>query len=256
VRGLNDKRIVVAGGANGIGAATAERLAQEGASVLIGDIDEAGMARTVASLRDAGHRVHGHRLDLASDASIAALIEHAVATLGGLDGLAITAADLSKQTLGADADLNAMQRGIWERTLQINLIGHGVLIRSALPHLKAAGGGAIVTTSSATAYAGSVEVPAYAASKYGLHALVRHTATLAGKDGTRCNAIAPGLVLTEGGKVNLTQAAHDAALGAMALPRLGLPEDLAAAYAFLLSDDAAWITGQVISVNGGQCFRD
>jgi NAD(P)-dependent dehydrogenase (short-subunit alcohol dehydrogenase family) len=256
MRGLNGKRVIIAGGANGIGAAAAERFAREGSKVLIGDIDEAGIVRTVSRLQKAGVAAYGHPLDLADEASIETLVDHAISTLGGLDGLVITAADLSTQTLGADFDLTRMSRAIWERTLQVNLVGHALIIKAVLPHLKNAGGGAIVTTSSATAYAGSDEVPAYAASKYALHALVRHTARIAGKDGVRCNGIAPGLVITGGAMVNLTQAAHDAALAAITMPRLGRPDDIAAAYAFLLSDDAVWISGQVISVNGGQCFRD
>ena len=92
--------------------------------------------------------------------------------------------------------------------------------------------------------------------KAGLHALVRHVARLCGKDKIRCNGVAPGLVVTEGQSGNMDQSWMDAVTSTMPLGRVGLPRDLAAAMAFLLSDDGDWITGQVISVDGGTAFRD
>jgi NAD(P)-dependent dehydrogenase (short-subunit alcohol dehydrogenase family) len=129
-------------------------------------------------------------------------------------------------------------------------------MRTAIPHLVAAGGGSIVVTSSANAHYGYAEHPAYSASKAGLHALVRAVARLSGKQNVRCNGVAPGLVLTEGGKVNLTQEIHDHIVESLPMNRLGEPEDLASALLFFLSDESSWITGQILSVNGGYTFRD
>jgi len=149
-----------------------------------------------------------------------------------------------------------MDIGIWERTLRVNLIGHALLIRAALPRFIAQRDGAIVSVSSAAAYAGAGEIPAYAASKAGLHALVRHVARRWGKDNIRCNGVAPGLVLTATARAALSQSALDASLAQLPLPRLGRAGDIAAMIAFLLSADAEWISGQIISVNGGFAFRD
>jgi NAD(P)-dependent dehydrogenase (short-subunit alcohol dehydrogenase family) len=149
-----------------------------------------------------------------------------------------------------------MDIAIWERTFSVNLIGHALLMRAAIPHLQKAGGGAIVAVSSGAAHAGAAEMPAYAASKAGLQALVRHVARLEGKHNIRCNGVAPGLVMTEGVKVNLTEDIRKFVLATVALPRLGEPDDIAAALTFFLSDESRWISGQVLSVNGGQTFRD
>lgn len=256
MRGLKGRVFIVAGGANGIGAAIVARLADEGAAVLVGDLNETALRATVARLRDKGGDVEGLAFDMADEASIETLVARAIAWKGKLNGLAITVADLSVVTLGHDVEVARMDAAIWERTLRVNLIGSGLLMRAVLPHLKAVGGGAIVSTSSSSAFMGSHEMPAYAASKSGLHALVRHTARVGGPDKIRCNGIAPGLVLTPGARVNLTPETELRALGELMLPRLGEPEDLASAYAFLLSDDSSWMTGQIIAVNGGSHMRD
>lgn len=256
MRGLNNKRIVVASGATGIGAATAERLASEGAKVIVGDINDAGVAETVNRITASHGVAKGVHYDLADDGSIEALITACARTYGGIDGLANIGADVGTSTLPKDVDVSEMDVAIWQRTLRVNLIGHALLIRAALPHFIAQGSGAIISVSSGAAYDGNLTMPAYAASKAGLHALIRHVARRWGKDNIRCNAVAPGLVLTGPAKATLSQESLDASLTALPLTRLGDTRDLAAMISFLLSDDAAWITGQVISVNGGYAFRE
>jgi NAD(P)-dependent dehydrogenase (short-subunit alcohol dehydrogenase family) len=256
MRGLKGKRIVVASGATGIGAATAERLAAEGSQLIVGDINEAGLAETVERIKQAGGRAHAAHYDLADAGSIAALIEASITRYGGIDGLANIGADVGTTTLQNDFDVGAMDVAIWERTLRVNLIGHALLMKAALPHFIAQGGGAIVSVSSASAYMGDASLPAYAASKAGLHALIRHVARRWGKDNVRCNGVAPGLVLTGPARGAFTPAELARNLEQLPLPRHGEPADLAATIAFLLSDDAEWITGQVIATNGGIAFRD
>jgi NAD(P)-dependent dehydrogenase (short-subunit alcohol dehydrogenase family) len=129
-------------------------------------------------------------------------------------------------------------------------------MKAAIPHLKAAGGGAIVSVSSNAAFEGNDWIPAYGASKVALHALIRHVARIAGRDWIRCNGIAPGMVETVAAMGNVTEDLRAAILASQALPRLGAPDDIASAMAFLLSDEARWITGQVIAINGGSAFRD
>jgi NAD(P)-dependent dehydrogenase (short-subunit alcohol dehydrogenase family) len=256
MRGLAGKRIVVASGATGIGAATAERLADEGAKLIVGDINDAGLAETVGRIRKAGGTARPVHYDLADAASIAALIGTCVAEYGGIDGLANIGADVGTATLKNDVDVGDMDIAIWERTLRVNLIGHALLIQSALPHFVAQGDGAIVSVSSAAAYDGDRTMPAYSASKAGLHALIRHVAKRWGKDNVRCNAVAPGLVMTGPARAALSQEVMAESLQRLPSTRLGEPGDLASAICFLLSQDAAWVTGQVISVNGGYAFRE
>jgi NAD(P)-dependent dehydrogenase (short-subunit alcohol dehydrogenase family) len=256
MNGLKNRRILIGGGATGIGAALASRLVGEGARVVVGDINVTALNALIASLPSSPGRAVGQPFDMADAASIESLVATCVQQFGGIDGVAIPAADLSAATLGNDADISSMDPLIWERTMKVNLIGHALLIRAALPHLIAAGGGSIVTVSSGAAFSGSDTMPAYAASKAGLHALTRHVARIGGKNNIRCNAVAPGLVMTDGARVNMSEEMITLAKRNNALPRLGESGDLASALAFLLSDDSSWITGQVLSVNGGFAFRD
>jgi NAD(P)-dependent dehydrogenase (short-subunit alcohol dehydrogenase family) len=255
MRGLKGKRVIIGGGATGMGAALAVRLLTEGANVLVGDINDAGLKKLAGEMAGKGNGLT-QVFDLADEASILKLVGRAAEEFKGIDGLVITGADLSKATLGNDNDLMHMDPKIWERTFKVNVLGHALLMKATIPHMKAAGGGSIVSVSSGAAYAGSGFMPAYAVSKAGLHALARHTARIAGKDNIRCNVVAPGTVLTEGAAVNMTDDMKQHALSTMALTRLGAADDLASALAFLISDEASWLTGQVISVNGGTHFRD
>jgi NAD(P)-dependent dehydrogenase (short-subunit alcohol dehydrogenase family) len=255
MRGVRDKRFIIGGGATGMGAALAARLIDHGAHVVVGDVNGSALEHLMATLPKDGGRASSIVFDLADATSIGRLAETCVRELGGIDGVAITGADLSRETLGNDRDILHMDTSVWERTLTVNLIGHVHLMRLAIPHMIDAGGGSIVSVSSAAAYFGHPQHPAYAASKAGLHAVVRHVARLCGKDKIRCNAIAPGLVVTDGVKANAPDRV-EIALKEYPSHRLGEPGDIASAALFLLSDESEWITGQVLSVNGGYVFRD
>ena len=253
MRGLKDKRYVIGGGTTGIGAALARRLVEEGARVMVGDINAAGLEALAASTNRA---ILTETADLSEPEPVERLIARAASEFGGIDGLAITVADLSKNNMGRDYDITNFLPEVWERTMRVNVIGHALLIKAAIPHLKAAGRGAIVTITSGAAYSPSSWLPAYGASKAALHAVVRSTATLLGPDLIRCNGVAPGFIQTDGAMINVTPEKRDEIVASQPLPRPGVPEDIAAAMAFLLSDDAAQITGQVIAVNAGTAMRD
>lgn len=256
MRGLQDKVVVVAGGASGIGAATAVRLADEGVRVVVGDLDEPGAEAVVGRIVEGGGTAVAVGFDLADGPSVQRLVDTAVAQFGGLDGVFNVGADLSPTTLARDEDLLGMDPDIWRRTIEVNLLGYARTCRAALPHLLARGGGAIVNTSSLAAHVGEAVRPAYAASKAGVNALTRHVASRWGKKGVRCNGIAPGMVLSETALATMSEEFIAAGLAHSRSTRLGRPADLAATAAFLLSDDAEWINGQIWTVDGGTVLRD
>jgi NAD(P)-dependent dehydrogenase (short-subunit alcohol dehydrogenase family) len=249
---LAGKVIALAGGAGGIGSATARRLAGEGARVVIGDINIDEAQTLCAGIKDSGGTALATRLDIGDPDSVQALVELAVTTFGKLDGLHANAADLSIQ----DRDLNVLEidLDIWDHILHVDLTGYLYCTRFALPHLLANGGGALVYTSSEAAFHGEDVRVAYAAAKAGVNALMRHVARGWGKRGVRANSIAPGLVMSP------TVAALPADFRQQILEntcstRLGDTDDIAAMVAHLMSEDGAWIQGQVFSVNGGTMLR-
>jgi NAD(P)-dependent dehydrogenase (short-subunit alcohol dehydrogenase family) len=249
MRRFDDKVIIVAGGATGIGAATCRRLAEEGAMVVVGDIN-ADAAKATAEAVGGTHL----RFDISRENDCRALAQHAIDEFGGIDGLFNVAADTSKDTLGRDSasDLLTVPLDVWQRTLDVNLTGTLLMTRSVLPALLERGGGSIVNTLSGLVFYGDRIRPAYLASKGALIALTRHVATRWGKEGIRCNAVAPGFVMTEQVERNVSQQERDHVLAVNRSPRHGRPEDIAATVAFLLSDDAEWINGQMHLVNGGR----
>ncbi|WP_433388625.1 SDR family NAD(P)-dependent oxidoreductase [Micromonospora sp. KLBMP9576] len=256
MRGLEGKRILVTGAATGIGAATALRLGQEGARLYLGDINEGGVGEVAAKIEAAGGSAGSARFDLADAATVEALVSGAVAHLGGLDGVANVAADLSPATLGNDVALVEADVAIWEQTLRANLIGYALVGKHAIPHLIEAGGGAIVNTTSGASWVGEPVRPAYAASKAGINALTRHVASAYGKQGVRANCVSPGAVLSETALATMSDEFKAQMMAGVTVARLGQPDDLASTICFLLSDDTSWVSGQVWSVNGGGGFRD
>jgi NAD(P)-dependent dehydrogenase (short-subunit alcohol dehydrogenase family) len=253
VRGLERKVFIVAGGGSGIGAATAQRLAEEGAAVAIGDLSRSHAEQTAAQITADGGKALGLEFDITSDASVRALVATTEAAYGGVDGIHVNAADLV--AVNRDTDALDVPLEVFDRTLQVNLRGHLLCTRHVLPKLLERGGGSIVYTSSAAAFMGEPLRVAYAVSKSGLHALVRHVASQWGKRNVRANAVAPGLVMTDAMQRTLPEADRARVLGITRSPRLGEPRDIAAAVAFLCSRDGEWINGQVLSVDGGVTLR-
>lgn len=253
MRRLEGKVLIVAGGGSGIGAAVAQRLAQEGAAVVVGDLNAAAAEAVAASIVGSGGRASGIGCDISDETAANALVAAAVRDHGGLDGIHVNAADM--QAIRSDGDALQLDLAVFDRTLAVNLRGHLLCTRAALPELLKRGGGAIVYTSSGAADMGEPTRLSYAVSKSGLHALMRHVASRWGKQGIRANAVAPGLVITEQLREHFPENLRQATLAITRSPRLGASEDIAAMVAMLMSADGEWINGQVIGVDGGAMFR-
>lgn len=250
---LEGKTILVAGG-GGIGGGLARRYAQEGAKVLLGDINVAAAAETVDEIAAAGGEALATPLDGADERSIAAAVTLACERYGGLDGLHANFASFVDQD--QDTGILELPLAAFDETLRVNLRGFYICTRAALPAILDRGGGSIIYTSSPAASKGEPTRVAYAVSKAGGHALMRHVAARYGARGVRANSISPGSVL---------HARHEGALEpavkewlyslALIKSRLGRTEDIAAMSALLMSDEGSYITGQIISVDGGVTMR-
>jgi NAD(P)-dependent dehydrogenase (short-subunit alcohol dehydrogenase family) len=257
MKGLAGKVCIIAGGATGIGQATAVRLAEEGAKVVVGDVNLAAAEETVARARAAGKASGGTAIacafDMTDEPSIAALIQLAVDEFGGLDAIHINANDM--RVIMRDGDALEVSLADFDRTHAVGLRGHLVCTRYALPHLLERGGGAIVYTTSVAAYIGETTRVSYGMAKAGILALMRHVARRWGGEGIRANAIAPGLVITEQLRDHYPDEIRQKGLATVASLRLGESADIAAMVAMLFSDDGAWINAQCLTVDGGATMR-
>ncbi|MBV8804282.1 MAG: SDR family oxidoreductase [Sinobacteraceae bacterium] len=248
---LRDKVAIVTGAASGIGAETAVRLAAEGAATVVADINLAGAQQLVDRITAAGNVAAAVHVDLGEERSVAALIAFAVERFGGLDILDNNAADTRLSSM-RDVGLEQTDVEVWDALMRINLRGTMLACRAAIPQMRARGGGSIINMSSGSGLTGALAPTAYGVSKAAIISLTQYVATQHGKEGIRCNAIAPGLIVTPA----TTSAYATGPFGEMMLrhhltPRLGRPEDIASMVAFLASDESQFVTGQVIAVDGG-----
>jgi NAD(P)-dependent dehydrogenase (short-subunit alcohol dehydrogenase family) len=245
---LAGKVVLVSGGASDIGRATARRLAADGAQVVVGDVAQGGAEEVASRVRNDGGSAVGLECDVRSEDSVAAFVAHAVAAFGRIDAVDHNAA-WSHPRL--DTDAVGVDLGIWDRALAITTRGALLLARHSIPHMAELGGGSIVAISSGTSTIGESTRVSYGVSKAALNQLVRHLAVRYGPDGIRANAIAPGFILTETATRMVPQDIVERLAGANPTRRLGRPEDIAAVVAFLCSDDASYVNGQVLHVDGG-----
>lgn len=242
--------VVVTGGAAGLGLAYARRFLQEGACVFIADIvDPAG---AIAGL-DAGDRVGGCRVDVASAASVTAMVEAAHRRLGRIDVLVNNAAVFATLT---PRPFDTIPEEEWDRVMAVNVRGMWNCVKAVVPVMRAQKGGRIINVASAIVAKGTPFLLHYVASKGAVIAMTRALARELGNDGIAVNAVAPGLVLSDTVRANpeITGFQTAAVVQSRAFKRDAMPEDVEGAVVFLASPDSAFMTGQTLVVDGGSVF--
>lgn len=246
MRRFEHKTALVIGGANGIGAAIATRLASEGARAVIADVDETAGEALTAQIRGDGHIADFVSTDVRSDASVEAAVVQA-ADGGGLD-VAVHSAYMNTKV-----GILELTREDWDEINSVLLRSAFVMTQAAIPHLVESDDGNIIHVSSVAAVKGSRVGPAYGAAKAGLLGLVRYTAVEFGDRGVRCNAVLPGLIIVDRNREMWTAdpSRLESAEAAIPLRRSGRPEEIAGAVAFLASTDASYVTGAELRVDAG-----
>lgn len=245
------KVALITGSASGIGRATAETLAREGARIVLVDIDLEGASRVADGIRARGGEAFAVRADVSVETEVRAAIEAALDRYGALHVLHNNAALTSPEHQRRDASLLDLEVEVWDRTLAVDLRGAMLGCKHAVPRMIASGGGSIVNTTSNSALAGDLSLTAYSAAKAGLNALTLSVATAFGKDGIRCNAVSPAHIASPSLARIVPVEVQAMLLAECLTPRLGTPQDVANLVLFLASDESAFITGQVLRVDGG-----
>jgi NAD(P)-dependent dehydrogenase (short-subunit alcohol dehydrogenase family) len=243
---LAGRRILVTGGARGLGAAFVTALAQAGARVAFGDVLEDEGRVLANTLSEAGYRVDFESLDLNDPVSIQACVATSAALMGGIDGLINNAAITNSGGKPADE----LSTTTWDAVMSVNVRGTWLMSVAAMPHLRASGRGSIVNIASDTALWGAPKLLAYVASKGAVIAMTRSLAREFGAHGITVNAIAPGLTEVEA-TAYVPAERHEYYLKGRALNRAQVPDDVNGPVLFLLSDAARFVTGQLLPVNGG-----
>ncbi|MEY2592407.1 MAG: hypothetical protein RI972_96 [Pseudomonadota bacterium] len=242
---LTDHTIIVTGAATGIGQAFALGAAAQGAHVLVADLNAAD--ETMDLIKSQGGRASYARVDVSDEASVQAMAEAALKATGRIDGLINNAAYFREVKLTPFEELDPLT---WDRIFQVNVKGVWLCCKAVMPAMRARHSGSIVNIASVVAVAGQPGYLHYVATKGAVLSMTKGLAKECGKDGVRCNVIAPGFVITDATK-NRPIEWQQSFLKARALSREQRPDDLVGTALYLLSDLAGFVSGQTIVVDGG-----
>lgn len=240
---------IVTGGGAGAGLATATRLGAEGASVVIADIASDAATAAAEGIVAQGGTAAAVHADVAQEDSVREMVAAALERFGRLDILHNNAA--LQRTDPPDGDLVDLDLGVWNAKMSVNAGGAMLGCKHAVPAMRTSGGGVIVNMASVSGLVGVDTHAAYGASKAAIIGLTRYVATMYGRDGIRCNAVAPGLILTEAIRTAMSERQLAEYAAERLLPWAATPEDIAGVVVWLASDEARCITGQTIVVDSG-----
>lgn len=245
------KVAIVTGGAMGIGRAAAMALAARGAQVMIADINPQRAEETAGEIRDKGMVARTCRCDVGQESEIRAAVSTTLGAFGGIDILFNNAALTAKEDSSRDRLACDLEIELWDRVMAVNLRGPWLFAKFVIPEMLKRGGGVILNTSSVASMRGQLGNTAYTTSKAGINGLTLAIATQYGKDGIRCNAIAPGFIGDTNATSAIPETYHLQSLAHVLTPYLGQAADIGNLVAFLASDEARYITGQIINCDGG-----
>jgi NAD(P)-dependent dehydrogenase (short-subunit alcohol dehydrogenase family) len=226
-------------------------LAHEGAAVAVVDIDEAKAGGVADEIRRNGARAIALGGDLSREEAAQSAVKSTVAEFGRVDILHNNAALTASSFLSRDTTVAEMSLEVWQRTLEVNLGSQLLMCKYTVPEMRKNGGGSIINMSSGAALSGDRTRLAYGVSKSGVHALTMYVATSEGKRGVRVNTIVPGLIITDAVRAHLTEDIISGLSRATLTPYLGQAKDVADLVVFLASEQSRYITGQMISIDGG-----
>lgn len=244
---LSGKVAIVTGGAGNLGSASARRLAIEGAAVVVADRPGTDVAGVVKEIVQAGGQATGFEGDVSLEADVQQMVATATREYGRLDALANVAATIRD----SDRVLDKMDIELWDHIMAVNVRGSMLGCKHAIPAMLAHGGGSIINFTSTAAFFGDTTRIAYGTSKAAVVGLTRSVATAYGKQGIRCNAIAPHAVWAEATKERFGEEWLSLVERTLVTPRLGVPDDIAHMVVFLASDKSSFVTGQSMFVDGG-----
>lgn len=239
------KVALVTGASGGIGRATAIAFAASGAAVVVSDVNEAGGSETVALIEGAGGRALFHKCDVSDGAAVKALVARAVSEFGRLD--------FAHNNAGINSVMaNEYEDEVWAMSIAINLTGVMMCLREEADAMLKQGGGAIVNTASINGLVGNPTQPAYVAGKHGVVGLTRHAALKFARAGIRVNAVCPGVIETPmTDSVAANPEIRKIMEGMTPMGRMGQPEEIASAVLWLCSDQASFVTGHPLVIDGG-----
>ncbi|QGN07779.1 SDR family oxidoreductase [Halorhabdus sp. CBA1104] len=244
MNGIQDSVAIVTGASTGIGVAAAKRFAGEGAAVVVADVNVEAGTETVTEIEAAGGEATFVETDVSDPDAVDAMVETAVETYGGLDFAFNNAGIDGERAPTADQSLDT-----WERVIDVNLKGVFLCMQAEIPAMLEGGGGSIVNTSSIAGQVGLSHVSPYVASKFGVIGLTKNAALEYGAEGIRVNAICPGLIETP--MTDTNQEFVDRAIAATPIGRGGQPEEIGDAAVWLCSEDASFVTGEAMAIDGG-----